>query len=48
MTLSYLFPARETFVEKTIIVLEDDDSNSKPITMDDKTSEKEYVTVDKA
>ncbi|KAF8517347.1 NCS1 nucleoside transporter family [Gautieria morchelliformis] len=43
LTLSYLFPAQETFVAKTISVLEADGASSKQITMDDKTSDEEYA-----
>ena len=47
-TLSYLFPAQETFIQETIFDLEVDGSSSREVTTDDKTSTKEYTIVDKA
>jgi nucleobase:cation symporter-1, NCS1 family len=48
LALSFLFPAQETFVDKTISVLEADVASSKQITIDDKTSEEEYARESKA
>jgi hypothetical protein len=47
VTLSYLFPAQETYLEKAILVHDPDDPDAMQITMDDKASDGESATVDK-
>jgi hypothetical protein len=47
LTLSFLFPARESFVEETILALEDDDLETKQVTDDDRASDGGYGITDK-
>lgn len=47
-TLSYLFPAQETYLEKAILALDHDESDDNQTPTDDKVSDEGSATMDKA